>query len=88
MAVGTRINLADLEGFLNASSGEESITLGESMMDTDFDDLGVDSLALVELVDRVQEAYHLSIDDDTAQDLRTPRMMLDHVNSRLENRNP
>ncbi|RAS67442.1 act minimal PKS acyl carrier protein [Lentzea atacamensis] len=85
MSVDTKINLTDLEGFLNASTGLDPITLDESMMDTDFDDLGVDSLALVELVDRMQEAYHLSIDDDTAQDLRTPRMMLDYVNARLEN---
>lgn len=87
MSVDTKINLVDLEGFINASTEQEPVTLDESMMDVDFDDLGVDSLALVELVDRVQEAYRLPIDDDTARDLRTPRMMLDHVNDRLvENR--
>lgn len=87
MSVDTKINLVDLEGFINASTEQEPVTLDESMMDVDFDDLGVDSLALVELVDRVQEAYRLPIDDDTARDLRTPRMMLGYVNARLvENR--
>ena len=87
MSVDTTISLTNLEEFLNASTGqEEPITLDRSMMDVDFDDLGVDSLAILELVDRIQEAYHLSIDDETVPELRTPRMMLDHVNARLENR--
>lgn len=86
MSVDTKISLAALKEFLNASTGQEPITLDRSMMDTDFDDLGVDSLALVELVDRVQEAYGVPIDDDIVQELRTPRTLLDHVNAWLETR--
>jgi minimal PKS acyl carrier protein len=83
MSVNRDLQLADVEKFLNASTGQEPITLDQSEMDTDFDDLGVDSLALMEVVDRVQEACGVLIDNDTVPDLRTPRLLLDHVNSQL-----
>lgn len=86
MSVDITLRLVDIQDLINLGQGGNPLAIDESMLDSEFDDIGVDSLALVELVDRIQETCRLRIDDDVVQTLRTPRRLLDFVNARLDNR--
>ena len=46
------------------------------------DDLGADSLDLVELVMAMEEAFGMEISDDEAQKLRTVKDVIDYVKAR------
>lgn len=46
-------------------------------------DLGVDSFDLVELVMNCEEKYGVSIPDEVANELYTPRLILDYLNKDL-----
>ena len=47
------------------------------------DDLGADSLDLVELVMAMEEAFEMEISDEEAEKLRTVKDVLDFVKSKL-----
>ncbi|BAU22661.1 acyl carrier protein [Caldimicrobium thiodismutans] len=47
------------------------------------DDLGADSLDLVELVMAMEEAFGLEVPDEDAEKLRTVKDVLDYVKSRV-----
>lgn len=50
------------------------------------EDLGADSLDLVEMVMTVEEAFSLAIDDDVADTFRTVGDVVDHVTARQSGR--
>lgn len=53
-------------------------------LDTSFEDLGLDSLAFIEIQLAVQQQYGFEIADDEANDIRTMRMAIDYTNRRLQ----
>lgn len=53
-------------------------------LDTSFEDLGLDSLAFIEIQLAVQQQYGFEIADDEANDIRTLRMAIDYTNRRLQ----
>jgi acyl carrier protein len=48
------------------------------------DDLGADSLDIVELIMKFEDDYNLSISDEDAERLKTVQDVLDYLGSRLE----
>jgi minimal PKS acyl carrier protein len=78
------MTIDDLRRVLAACAGESNNTsLGGNILDWDFDDLGYDSLALMETAARIEQEYGASIPDDHIIEFRTPRQLLDFVNGVL-----
>lgn len=50
--------------------------------DTDIlDDLGADSLDVVELLMTIEDKYNITVPDDEVQNLRTIRLMSEYINN-------
>lgn len=78
------MTIDDLRCVLVSCAGESDNTpFGENILDWDFDDLGYDSLAWMETAARIEQEYGVHIPDERITDLRTPRQVLEFVNSAL-----
>jgi acyl carrier protein len=53
-------------------------------LNTSFDDLGLDSLAFIEIQLAVQQQYGFEIPDEDAHEIRTFGMAIDYTNRRLQ----
>ncbi|WP_131738761.1 acyl carrier protein [Actinomadura roseirufa] len=74
------MTLDDLRRILLEEAGAgEGADLDGDILDTDFGDLGYDSIALLETASRLNRDYEVEI--DTAVEARTPRQLLDVVNA-------
>ncbi|MBW2646454.1 MAG: acyl carrier protein [Deltaproteobacteria bacterium] len=60
------------------SVSEDEVVLGASFVD----DLGADSLDLVELIMAMEEAFDIEIPDETAEKLKTVQDAIDYVNAK------
>jgi minimal PKS acyl carrier protein len=75
------VTFEDLKRILRESAGtDENVDLDGDVLDTDFADLGYDSLALLETAGRIAVEYGITVDDDVATGARTPRGLLEVVN--------
>ena len=74
------LTLDDLKRVLREGSGEGA-DLGADILDTTFDELGYDSLALLETTSRITREFHIDFDDDAAVAAATPREFLALVNA-------
>ncbi|ONF74380.1 acyl carrier protein [Amycolatopsis keratiniphila] len=81
----TAITLTDLRDVLIASVGEESdlAAYGEKLRTMPFEDLGYDSLALIETSAELRRRYGVSIPEDLAAQFTTPGELLEFVNEKL-----
>lgn len=61
-----------LSDSLRAAMGGEDIQLDELSLDSDFDDLGFDSLVVLEAAGSIERRFGISI-IDALGDIRTPR---------------
>jgi aromatase len=82
----TQFTITDLERMLG--SGAETTPEGRPafdghVLDTDFSEIGYDSLALLELAGRIQREYGVPMPDDAHAQMTTPRQAIDFINSRL-----
>lgn len=78
------MTIDDLRRILKAGAGErDDGSLGGEVQDSDFDDLGYDSLALMETAARIQHEYGVHTPDDRIIELRTPREVVDFVNNAI-----
>ncbi|MGV9558819.1 acyl carrier protein [Streptomyces sp. NPDC003401] len=76
--------LADLRRILlQAAGADEATALDDDILDTTFDLLGYESLALLETGGCIEREYGISLDDDTLTDALTPRDLIATVNERL-----
>ncbi|OLR93228.1 acyl carrier protein [Actinokineospora bangkokensis] len=76
------LSLDDLKRVLVESAGVQAgVDLDADILDTPFDDLGYDSLALLEAVARITREHRITFDDDAAATSRTPREFLALVNA-------
>jgi len=76
--------ITDLRSVLRAAAGEEDgIDLDADILDVPFDDLGYDSLALLETGGRIERERGIELPDSTVTEARTPRALLAAVNERL-----
>ncbi|AZS84262.1 acyl carrier protein [Streptomyces griseoviridis] len=82
MSTGTTVTLADLTRMLRESAGEEEgVDLDGDVLDVSFDDLGYDSLAMLEVIGQVQREYGVRLPDETVADADTPRALLALINA-------
>ncbi len=76
------LTLDDLRRLLREVAGaDEDVDLDGDILDTGFDQLNYDSLALLEACSRLEREYGVSLDDALDSD-HTPRSLIDLVNSR------
>ena len=72
----TSFTLDDLKDIMRTCAGvDESVDLGSDIGDRAFEDLGYDSLAVLQM--------YFAIPDDAAQELTTPQSLVDYVATRL-----
>ncbi|MFC4031642.1 phosphopantetheine-binding protein [Streptomyces polygonati] len=75
----------DFKAIVTACGVDEAETaaLGDSALDSKFDDLGYDSLLVYEIVMRVQDDYPVTVPDEELNELNTPGELITYVNSQL-----
>lgn len=74
-----------LKQILREEAGvEEGIDLDGDILDTGFEDLGYESLALLETSGRIERDYGISLDESTLAVSSTPRELIQAVNACLE----
>jgi minimal PKS acyl carrier protein len=77
-----QFTLDDLRMIMRACAGEaESVDLDSDILDTSFEDLGYDSIALLEAAGRIERSTGIAIADDELTVLGTPRTIVELVNS-------
>lgn len=82
----TQLTLDQLRRILLECAGEDEATnLNGDILDTDFADLGYDSLALLETAGRIQREFNAKLGDDAVIEARTPRALIDLTNRTLVN---
>lgn len=75
----TIFEIEDLRIIMLESAGEaEAAEWNGDILDARFDELGYDSIAMMEIINRVQRELGTQIGDE-AIELKTPRALLDHV---------
>jgi act minimal PKS acyl carrier protein len=78
------MTIDDLVRFLTESAGyEEALGTTADVTDAAFEDLGYDSLALLETAARIEQEFGITVPDGEMTELRTPRAVIDLVNSLL-----
>ncbi|KRV49568.1 actinorhodin polyketide synthase [Wenjunlia vitaminophila] len=76
--------LDDLKAILlEAAGADEAVDLDGDILDTEFEALGYESLALLETGGRIERTYQISLDDDALTGAVTPRALIDVVNAQL-----
>lgn len=72
----------DLARILREGAGEDG-GLDESTVDMSFDELGLESLALLEATVLIGQQFGVDLDDSVLTDVGTPRELIKTVNDRL-----
>ncbi|GGV12913.1 actinorhodin polyketide synthase acyl carrier protein [Kitasatospora herbaricolor] len=76
------MEIDDLRRILVACAGEDDgIDLSGEIEDSTFQELGYDSLALMESAARITQEYGVVLPDEAVSDAATPRTVLAVVNS-------
>ncbi|MEU1074175.1 MULTISPECIES: acyl carrier protein [unclassified Streptomyces] len=82
--MATTFTLDDLKRILlEAAGADEGVDLDGDILDTEFEVLGYESLALLETGGRIEREYGISLDDDALTDATTPRALIEVVNAQL-----
>ncbi|TDB80626.1 MULTISPECIES: acyl carrier protein [unclassified Micromonospora] len=75
------VTLDDLRRVLRECAGaDEQVDLDGDILDTEFSNLGYDSLAMLETSSRIEQEYGVKLDDDTVISATTPRAFLAVIN--------
>jgi minimal PKS acyl carrier protein len=79
-----QFTIADLKRILRECAGaDENVDLDGDIADVRFDELGYESLALLETSGRIEREYGIKLDDSTVTDAATPRALVELVNAHL-----
>ncbi len=79
-----RLTIDQLRTILLEAAGEAEVSdAGDHIEDTEFTDLGYDSISLLEAAGRIERDHGVKLDDDLIVSARTPRALLAVVNERL-----
>lgn len=83
------MTVPDLMNVLHRTAGaDESVDLtSEAVAHTDFEELGYESLALLEAAGAIEREHGVSLDETAFADARTPQALVDLVNEVLSNKN-
>lgn len=77
--------LDDLRRILLEGAGaEEGVDLDGDILDTEFKDLGYESLALLETGGRIEREYGITLDDAALTDAVTPQLLIAAVNAHIK----
>jgi len=80
----SELTLVDLKKIMKECAGaDETIDLEGDILDTRFNELGYDSLALLETTSRVERTYQVSLGDEAAIEAGTPREFINLVNGAI-----
>ncbi|HKN55623.1 MAG TPA: acyl carrier protein [Amycolatopsis sp.] len=74
------LTIEDLKQVLRQCGVDESVDLDADILDVEMAELGYDSLAVLEILARLQQRSGTVIPEDAVADLVTPRLLLDYVN--------
>lgn len=78
------LGVDDLKRHLCEAAGEDDGgELDGDILDLTFEELGYDSLALLETGGRIEREHGIKLEDDAVADARTPRALLAVVNTAL-----
>jgi len=78
------LTLDDLREILIVAAGDDDdVDLDRDILDVTFEELGFDSLALLETVTLVKRRTGVAIGDDELDEIVTPRTLLNKVNNTL-----
>ncbi|MCP2341084.1 acyl carrier protein [Actinomadura rupiterrae] len=75
--------LDDVRRMIRACAGESGADLDGEIGELSFEELGYDSLAVLELAARVQREYGVAMPDESVEFMRTPEEAVQYVNGRL-----
>ncbi|GAA3870470.1 hypothetical protein GCM10023084_24380 [Streptomyces lacrimifluminis] len=64
--------------------GADAEALDGSALNTDFSDLGYDSIVMYEIAMRIQDDFPVTIPDERLDDLRTPAAMIAFVDAQVK----
>ncbi|MBW4718307.1 acyl carrier protein [Saccharothrix obliqua] len=79
-----KFTIEDLTRILREAAGaDEGVDLDGDIAETDFEELGYESLALLETGGRIEREYGISLDEDALAAARTPTALVDLVNAHL-----
>jgi act minimal PKS acyl carrier protein len=79
-----RFTIEDLKRILREGAGtDENVDLDGDILDTEFDVLGYESLALLETGSRIEREYAIELDDSMLTDATTPRALVSLVHAHL-----
>jgi act minimal PKS acyl carrier protein len=75
----------DLRQIIRDCTGEDEQLSqeGGDVLDLTFEELGYDSVALIETTSRIARAFHVELPDEEMADIATPREYLSFVNRHL-----
>ncbi|MEU9213808.1 acyl carrier protein [Streptomyces sp. NPDC048415] len=80
-----QITISDLQTIMRQCAGEAEDALPlEQAADRPFDELGYDSLALLETHSRIERDYGIELSEDEVGGINTARELVDFVNSLLQ----
>jgi minimal PKS acyl carrier protein len=80
-----QFTIDDLKRTMRACAGEDdSAGLGGDILDVRFEDLGYDSLALLETTSRVSREFDVKLPEDEMAAVCTPRELVSFVNEQLK----
>lgn len=68
---------------VECAGGDEVSELREATAEVAFDDLGYDSLALIETASRIQRDYGVQIPEDLLVEVKTPKELIDIINDQM-----
>jgi act minimal PKS acyl carrier protein len=77
------LTLTGLTTILRECAGEDDAGLRGDILDTEFSDLGYDSISLLETAGRIQIRYGVALADDVVTEAKTPRELLGLVNKAI-----
>ena len=76
--------LEDLKRTLTEAAGvAEGVDLDADILDTEFEVIGYESLALLEAGSLIEREYGISLDEEAVGEATTPRAFIDVVNAQL-----
>lgn len=82
-----QITISDLQTIMRQCAGETEDALPlEQALDRPFDELGYDSLALLETHSRLERDYGIKLSEDEVGEINTAQELVDFVNALLRSK--
>lgn len=79
-----RFTAADLMRIIKVAAGEDDgLRLEEKVLDRTFEDLGYDSLAIMETASLIEREFKVILPEETVSEIETPEAFIALVNEQL-----